>query len=98
MRILVANPTTLTLKWSGKKTDRRDAYELTRRLWLGDIEKHARTYYPADEDYGKRKVLRIRHKCVALRQQVINSLRGLFGPYRIQAPQSVLYTPTSIAK
>jgi transposase len=98
MRILVANPTTLNLKRSGKKTDRRDAYELARRLWLGDIEKHARTYYPADEEYGKRKVLRVRHKCVALRQQVINQLRGVLGAYRIPAPQTVLYTTPSLAK
>jgi len=98
MRIIVANPTTVNLKRSGKKTDRRDAYELARRLWLGDIEKHAQTYYPADEEYGKRKVLRVRHKCVALRQQVINQLRGLWGAYRIPAPQTVLYTRASIAK
>lgn len=98
LRIIVANPTTLTLNRSGKKTDRRDAYELARRLWLGDIEKHARTYYPTDEEYGKRKVLRVRHKCVALRQQVINQLRGLLGAYRIPAPQTVLYTASSIAK
>jgi transposase len=98
MRILVANPTTLNLKRSGKKTDRRDAYELARRLWLGDIETHARTYYPADEEDGKRKVLRVRHKCVALRQQVINQLRGLLGAYRIPAPQTVLYTTPSLAK
>ena len=98
LRILVANPTTINLKRSGRKTDRRDAYELARRLWLGDIEKHARTYYPADEEYGKRKVLRVRHKCVALRQHVINQLRGLLGAYRIPAPQTVLYTRVSMAK
>jgi transposase len=97
MRIIVANPTTVNLKRSGRKTDRRDAHELARRLWLGDIEKHAQTYYPADEEYGKRKVLRVRHKCVALRQHVINQLRGLLGAYRIPAPQTVLYTRTSIA-
>jgi len=98
LQIVVANPSTLKLKRSGKKTDRRDAHELARRLWLGDIEQHARTYYPSDEDYGKRKVLRVQHKCVALRQQVINQLRGLFGAYRIPAPQTVLYTAPSIAK
>ena len=50
LRILVANPSPLKLKRSGKKTDRRDAHELARRLWLGDIEQHGRTYYPSDED------------------------------------------------
>lgn len=84
LRILVANPTALKLKRSGKKTDRRDAHELARRLWLGDIEQHARTSYPSDEDYGNRKGLRIRHKCVGVRQPVSSQLRGLFGAYRIR--------------
>lgn len=98
LRILVSNPVILNLKWSGKKTDRRDAYELARRLWLGDIEQHAQTYYPTEAEYGQRKLLRVRHKCVALRQQVINQLRGILGAYRVPAPQTVLYTATSIAK
>jgi hypothetical protein len=80
LRIIVANPATLNLKRSGKKTGRRDAYELARRLWLGDIEKHARTYYPADEEYGKRKMLRARHKCVALRQHVLTNCAACSGP------------------
>lgn len=62
------------------------------------ISRSARTYYPTDEEYGKRKVLRVRHKCVTLRQQVINQLRGLLGAYRIPAPQTVLYTRVNIAK
>jgi transposase len=98
LRIIVSNPTTLNPKRSGQKTDRRDAYELARRLWLGDIEQHARTYYPTEEEYGQRKLLRVRHQCVALRQQVINQLRGLRGAYRVPAPQTVLSTAASIAK
>jgi hypothetical protein len=34
MRIVVATPPTRNLKRSGKKPERRDAYELARRLWL----------------------------------------------------------------
>jgi transposase len=86
LRITVADPVKLGLKTLGKKTDRRDAYELARHLWLGDIKRHATTYYPSDEEYGARKVLRVRHKCVALRQQVSNQLRGLLGAYRVAAP------------
>jgi transposase len=97
LRITVANPVKLGLKASDKKTDRRDAYELARRLWLGDIERHASTYYPSDEEYGVRKILRVRHKCVSLRQQVINQLRGLLGAYRVTAPSTVLYTAPSLA-
>jgi hypothetical protein len=77
MRVIVATPSPVNLKRSGKKPDRRDAYEVARRVWLGDSEEHARTYYPTDEAYGNRKVLRVRHKGVALRQPVINQLRGL---------------------
>jgi hypothetical protein len=35
---------------------------------------------------------------VALRQQVINQLRGLLGAYQVSAPQTVLYTAQSITK
>jgi transposase len=98
LRIIVSNPTTLNLKRSGKKTDRREAYELARRLWLGDSEQHARTYYPMEAEYGRRKLLRGRPKCGALRHQVIKQLRGVLGAYRVPAPQTVLYTAASIAK
>ena len=94
---MVATPATLKLKRSGKKPDRRDAQELTHRLWLGESEQHARMYYPSDQEYGKRKMLRVRHKCVGLRQQVINQLRGLFRADHIPAPQMVLSTAPSIA-
>ena len=67
-------------------------------MWLGASEQHARTYYPTEAEYGQRKLLRVRRKCVALRQQVINQLRGLLSAYRVFAPQTVLYTAASIAK
>lgn len=36
----------------GTMDDRRDAREIARRLWLGDLDRMARTYYPSDEVYG----------------------------------------------
>src|ERR671927_44174 len=39
-----ADPAKLGLKKLGKKTDRHDARELARRLFLGDIERYATTY------------------------------------------------------
>ena len=42
----------------GKKTDRRDAHELARRLLLGDIDQNAKIYYPSDQQYGYRKLPR----------------------------------------
>jgi transposase len=94
--VVVANPGKLGLRKSGKKTDRRDAYELARRLWLGDIDQNARTYYPTGEEYGTRKLLRTRHKLVSLRQQVVNQIRGLLNAYLISAPKGVLYTGRSL--
>jgi hypothetical protein len=61
------------LKKLGRKTDRRDASELSRRLWLGDLDRMASTYYPSDAEYGYRKLLRVRHQLVQMRQQAINS-------------------------
>ncbi len=77
--VLVCDPRKLDLKKLGKKTDRRDAAEIARRLWLGDLDRVATTYYPSDEEYGRRKLLRVRHRLVQMRQQAVNQLRGVAG-------------------
>jgi transposase len=96
--VLVCDPRKLDLKKLGKKTDRRDAREIARRLWLGDLDRMARTYYPSDEEYGRRKLLRVRHRLVQMRQQTINQLRGMLSAYQIPAPRGVLYTRPSRAR
>lgn len=96
--IVVADPVQLKLKRSGKKTDRRDALELARRLYLGDIDRHGLTYYPAEAEYGVRKVLRTRHKLVAVRQQLVNQIRSLLNAYRICEVRGRLYSPGNLAK
>ena len=93
--VLVCDPRRLGLKKLGKKTDRRDAYELARRLWLGDLDRMARTYYPSDEEYGQRKRLRVRHQLVSMRQQTVNQIRAMLAAYQVPAPQAVLYTGPS---
>jgi len=92
LEVLVCDPRKLELKKLGKKTDRRDARELSRRLWLGDLDRMAATYYPSDVEYGYRKLLRVRHKLVQMRQQAINSIRGLLNAYQIPAGRGALYT------
>lgn len=91
MEVVVANPTRLGLKDQGKKTDRRDAMEIARRLWLGDIEAHALTYYPDDERYGRRKLLRARKNLVGIRTRCGNQIRSLLNAYGISAPAGALY-------
>jgi transposase len=86
MDVVVVDPVKLNLRMTGKKTDRRDAYEIARRLWLGDIDRNARTYYPTEKEYGCRKLLRTRHKLVQIRQQLVNQVRGLLNAYRVTAP------------
>jgi transposase len=95
IEVLVCDARKLDLKKLGKKTDRRDAREIARRLWLGDLDRTARTYYPTDEEYGRRKLLRVRHRLVQMRQQTANQLRGLLNAYQIPAPTGVLYTRPS---
>lgn len=97
LSLVVADAVKLSLAKLGKKTDRRDAYELARRLFLGDIERHAATYYASDEEYGERKVARVRHRLVAMRQQVINQIRGLLNAYLLPAPGTSLYSVRSLA-
>jgi transposase len=93
--VLVCDPRKLGLKKLGKKTDRRDAHEIARRLWLGDLDRMARTYYPSDVEYGRRKLLRVRHRLVQMRQQTVNQLRGMLHAYQVPAPRGVLYTRPS---
>lgn len=93
--VLVCDPRKLELKKLGKKTDRRDAREIARRLWLGDLDRMARTYYPTDAEYGRRKLLRVRHRLIQMRQQTVNQLRGILNAYRVPAPRGVLYTKPS---
>lgn len=90
MDVVVVDAVKLNLRMLGKKTDRRDAYEIARRLWLGDIDRNAKTYYPDEEQYGCRKVLRTRHKLVQVRQQLVNQVRGLLNAYRVAAPKGEL--------
>jgi transposase len=80
--IVVADPRKLGLKNSGKKTDRRDALELARRLRLGDIDRHARTYYPSEQEYGQRKLLRTRTALKEQRLLVENHIRALLRAYK----------------
>ncbi len=96
--VIVADPTKLRLKESGTKTDRRDAAELARRLFLGDLARHAKTYYPADCEYGHRKVLRSRHFLVQVRQSMVNQIRSLLNAYRLEAPRGTLYTGPSLVR
>lgn len=81
--VTVCDPTKLNLKMLGRKTDRRDALEIARRLMLGDITRNATTYYPSDEEYGMRKVIRARHGLMDLRQRVVNRIRAMLNAYKI---------------
>jgi len=96
LKVIVVDPVKLNLRMLGKKTDRRDAYEIARRLRLGDITRNAQTYYPTEEEYGFRKLLRTRHRLVQLRQQLTNQIRGLLAAYRLPCPTSALYLPKNL--
>jgi transposase len=96
--VVVANASKLNLKAAGKKTDRRDAYEIARRLRLGDIDKNAKTYYANEEEHGTRKLLRTRHYFVEQRQGLTNQIRAIFATYRICAPKGTLYSKRSLRR
>jgi transposase len=96
MDVTVVDPVKLNLRMLGKKTDRRDAYEIARRLWLGDIDRNATTYYPNEQEYGDRKILRTRHKLVQIRQQLVNQVRGILNAYRVAAPKGELVSAKNL--
>jgi transposase len=95
--VLVADASKLQLRQSGKKTDRRDALEIARRLFLGDLDRCARTYYPTDVEYGRRQVMRLEHGQVQKRTETIAQIRGLLSTYKLTAPTKVLWSQKSIA-
>jgi transposase len=94
--LIVVDPTKLGLKDAGKKTDRRDARELARRLYLGDLERHAKTYFPTDLQHGAMKVLRVRHRLISIRQRLVNQIRGMLNAYFVRPPWTSLYTRKSM--
>lgn len=95
--VVVVDPAKLNLRMLGKKTDRRDAYEIARRLRMGDIDRNAKTYFPPDEQFGYRKLLRVRHKLVSIRQQLVNQLRAFLSAYAKVAPKGHLYGKRALA-
>lgn len=97
MDIVVVDPTKLGLKALGKKTDRNDAYEIARRLLLGDIDRNARTYYPTLAEYGARKLIRVRRDLVQRRQGVINQIRALFRAYKRPMPAGRLDAKSAVS-
>ena len=95
--VVVCDPVKLNLRMLGSKTDRKDALEIARRLQLGDIDRNALTFYPSDELYGKRKLLRTRHSLMQMRQQVINQIRSCLNAYKITGFGVELTSKASIA-
>lgn len=92
LKVVIADPLKLGLKVTGKKTDRRDAYELARRLWLGDVEQNASTYYPTEAEYGARRLIRGRHFLVQQRHRVVLQIRSLLRAYGVEEPVGTLRT------
>jgi transposase len=84
--VVVADAAKLALRRSGKKTDKRDAYELGRRLFLGDIDRDATTYYPTEEEYAGRRLVRARHALCSQRLAAGNQIRSLLRAYNLGDP------------
>lgn len=97
LKVLVVDPTQLDLKRTGKKTDKRDAREIARRLHLGDLERHARTYFPTEAEYAARKLLRSLRRLTQLRTSLVAQIRGILNAYAVRPPSDSLYTKATIA-
>lgn len=95
--VLVVHAANLGLKHTGKKTDRRDAREIARRLHLGDLDRHALSYFPTEAEYGWRKVQRTRHNMVNRRTGVQAEIRGLLNAHLIRTPAGALCGASQIA-
>jgi len=89
--VVVVDSTKMGLRMLGKKTDRRDAYELARRLRLGDVDRNAGTYFANEGEYAGRKLVRTRHGLTQLRQEILNQIRAMLATYRVAGPKNQLY-------
>jgi transposase len=96
--VVVADAVKLNLKILGKKTDKRDAREIARRLWLGDIDRDARTHYPDDQTYGDRKLARTRQALMVQRQQLSNQIKSMLRAYNIAPPARTLYSKSGVRR
>lgn len=94
--VVVVDPIKLNLKMLGKKTDKRDAREIARRLWLGDIDRDAKTWYPDDETYGDRKLARTRQGLMVQRQHLSNQIKALLRAYNVSPPAKTLHSQSGI--
>jgi transposase len=95
--VVVADPIKLNLKMLGKKTDKRDAREIARRLWLGDIDRDAKTWYPDETTYGDRKLVRTRQRLMKHRLSLNNEIRAQLRAYNISPPARQLHSKKGIA-
>jgi transposase len=95
--LIVVDAGRLNLKALGKKTDRRDALEIARRLRMGDLDRHAKTYYPSDDEYSVRQLERVRHELVQLRTHLGNRIGSLLDAYKHPRPSGAMHTRPSLA-
>lgn len=94
--LLVVASWELDLKKAGKKTDRRDARQIARKLHLGDLDRYARTYFASDIEYGQRKLLRVRHNLIQRRTSLAAQIRGVLNSYLERPPTGSLYAKRSV--
>jgi len=79
--VTVANPSKLKLiSDTDKKTDRVDAKQLARMLWLGSIPE---SYIPTDDVREARALVRGRHSLVENRTEYANKIHGLLDDHGI---------------
>ncbi len=97
LSVLVVHAAELGLKNTGRKTDRRDAREIARRLYLGDLDRHALTYFPTEEEYGWRKLLRAKHKLTGMRTSLMAQIRGLLNAHLLRPPGGDLHGRKQVA-
>ncbi len=98
LKIVVVDPTKMGLRMLGKKTDRRDAYELARRLRLRDVDRNLTTHFASEVEFAGRKLARTRHSLTHFRQELVSQIRALLASDRVPTPHGHLYTKTTMEK
>lgn len=95
--IVLVDPFKLGLRKTGKKTDRRDALEIARRLRNGDVEQHALSYHCTDEEYAVRRLGRAHHYLTQRLTSFRNQIHSMLAAFNLGAPPGAMTSKKSRA-
>jgi transposase len=92
----VLDASRLGLREKGRKTDWRDALEIARTVRMKG-RGYEPTYYPSEQEYATRKLIRVRHVLVRQRLMTVNQIRSMLNAYAVEGAPTKLWTQAGLS-